>query len=133
MSVRAIAASGEQVLNTDTYVSSNIAAATQIYLPAVNAGAGGTVSVDAAIRVESTGGPVQVLTKSGRLVGTVPAKGQGTFVAALGAATGDADTWNYELNAQTPSAFVAPGAGYLQADSVAIVACLVKHGLMKAE
>ena len=134
MSVRAVAASGEKVINTDTYVSSNLGSPTQVYLPKINDGSAGSVAVDAAIRFETTAGsPLELLTQSGRLIGTVPPRSQGTAVARTGTVQGEPDGWNFDVDLQTPSTFLAPGAAYAQADSVAIVACLVKHGLMKAE
>jgi hypothetical protein len=56
MSVRAVAVDGEVVVNTDTYVSSNLGFGVAITLPKVNDGTGATVAVGKHIRVETLGG-----------------------------------------------------------------------------
>ncbi len=67
MSTRAIAATKEQIANTETYVSSALTIDTQVYLPKINDGSGSTVSVGTAIRVQSAStGQIEVLTLGGR-------------------------------------------------------------------
>jgi hypothetical protein len=133
MAVRALAADGEQVTNTETRVSSALAFSVRAFLPAINAGAGATVAVDNAIRFETTAaGTIEILTSDGRRVGTVPSRTQALVVARTGAAQSEADGWNFVLQPQTPSAFTAvttPTAG----EVTAIRDCLVNNGLMKAE
>jgi hypothetical protein len=134
MAVRAIAATGEQILNTETYVSSALGSNVQVYLPSINAGAGATVAVDTEIRIETTGaGAVELLSASGARVGIVPGRSQATVVARAGAAQSEADSWNFTLGAQTPAAFQSIGAAFAQAEIVALRDCLVNAGLMKAE
>lgn len=134
MSTRAVAAATENAANTDSYVSSNLAFASTVYLPKINDGTGSSVAVAKHIRVESTSGaPITVLTNSGRLVCVVPGRRSAIVVAKTGTVQGEPDAWESYVQTASPAAFVAPGAAYAQADSVAIVACLVKAGLMKAE
>ena len=138
MAVRALAGDGEKILNTETYVSSALGFNVQAFLPVVNAGAGGTASVDDEIRVETTaGGSVELLTAKGRRVGIVPSRSQAVVVARTGVAQTEDDDWNFDLRAQTPKAVVAAaGATYTAAEQGllnAIRTCLIDNGLMKAE
>ena len=134
MSTRALAADKEQIVSTDTYVSSALAFGVQAFLPKINDGTGGTVAVDAAIRVETTGAaPVELLTQSGRRVGTIPGRSQGYVVARTGTVQSEPDDWNFFVRPQSPSALQTISAAYSQAEVQGLRACLVAHGLMKAE
>jgi hypothetical protein len=151
MAVRALAANGEQIVNTETYVSSALAFDVQAFLPNINDGTGGSVAVDAEIRVETTaGGSVELLTKSGRRAGLLPSRSQGVLVARAGTIQAEPDSWNFELRPQTPVAVAtaAPAGGtgvaaggYDTAGNrdimIALVnamrTCLIDNGLMKAE
>lgn len=134
MTVRAQAASSETAVNTDSLVTNALGQSSQITLPAINAGAGATVSVGKHMRISNTGGGVvDVLTATGRILTQVPAGQSVAVVAVAGVVQGGPDIWQVMPLASNPNTFLAPGAGYVQADSVAIVACLVAHGLMKAE
>lgn len=138
MSTRAIAADKEQIVSTDTYVSSALAFSVQAYLPKINDGTGGTVAVDAEIRVESTGpGAIDLYTPLGRRVGIVPPRSQVVVIARTGQVQGEPDGWNLEDRPQTPVAVVAAaGATYTAAEQGLINAmrtCLIDNGLMKAE
>lgn len=151
MAVRALAADKEQILNTETYVSSALAFNVSAYLPEINAGGGATVAVDAEIRVESTGaGSIDLLTRDGRRVGTVGPRSQAVIVARSGTAQSEADSWNFELRPQSPVAVAAaaPAGGVGAAAGgwdtaanrdIAIATinamrtCLIDAGLMKAE
>jgi len=128
MTTRALAAQGEQVINTDTYVSSALAFSVQAYLPKINDGSGGSVAVDAEIRVEVTSAaPVELLTQNGRRVGVVPGRSQAVVVARTGTVQAEPDDWNFQLRIQSPAAFdAAPDVATLQQ-------VLIDHGLMKAE
>lgn len=95
---RALAATGEQITNTENYVSSALAFPVQAYLPAVNAGASGTVAVGDTIEVESTaGGSIELLTIDGRRVGVVPPRRAAKVVARTGEAQSETDDWTFEL------------------------------------
>lgn len=108
MAVRAIAADKEQIVNTETYVSSALAFKVQTYLPNINDGSAGSVAVDTAIRVETTAaGSVELLTKDGRRVGIVAPRSQVVVVARTGTVQAESDGWNIEYLPQTPAAFVA--------------------------
>ncbi|HTF40877.1 MAG TPA: hypothetical protein VK754_09825 [Propionibacteriaceae bacterium] len=138
MSTRALAASGEQIVSTDTYVSSALNATVQAHLPKINDGTGGTVAVDAEIRVESTGpGSIELLTSLGRRVGHVGPRSQAVVIARTGQVQADPDAWNIENRPQTPVAVVAAAGGtYTAAEQGLINAmrtCLIDNGLMKAE
>lgn len=134
MTTRALAGNLETILNTDTYVSSALAFPVTAVLPQINAGAGATVAVDTAIRVEVTGGsPVELVTFGGRRVGVVPGRREAILVAKAGVVQSEPDLWHFELLANTPSAFGAIGGAYSQAEVTALRTCLVAHGLMKAE
>ena len=138
MAVRALAGNGEQILSTETYVSSALGFNVQAYLPKINNGAGGTVSVDDEIRVETTaGGSIELLTAGGRKVGVVGPRDQAVVVARTGTFQAEADGWNFEERPQTPVAVVAAGgATYTAAEQGllnAIRTCLIDNGLMKAE
>jgi len=128
MTTRALAAQGEQVINTDTYVSSALAFSVQAYLPKINDGSGGSVAVDAEIRVEVTSAaPVELLAQNGRRVGVVPGRSQAVVVARTGTVQAEPDDWNFQLRIQSPAAFdAAPDVATLQQ-------VLIDHGLMKAE
>lgn len=134
MAVRVIAADKEQILNTETLATSALAFKVQVYLPNINDGTGASVAVDTSIRVQSLGAAsVEVLTKDGRRAWIVPPRAQGVFTSRTGTVQGEPDGWNYEIFPHTPAAFVAPSAAYVQAEAVAVAACLIKAGLMKAE
>lgn len=134
MSTRALAAASENAANTDTYVSSNLAFASTVYLPKINDGTGSSVAVAKHIRVESTSGaPINVLTNSGRLVLTVPGRRSAVVVAKAGTVQGEPDTWESFQQTTAPAAFGAIGAAYSQAEVTALRTCLVNAGLMKAE
>lgn len=134
MATRAIAATGEKIVNNETYVSSALAATVQAYLPAINDGSAGTVAVDTAIRVETTGaGAVILVDSTGHSVGVVPARSQAVVVARSGAAQSEADSWVFRVQPQTPAAFQTISASPTQAEVTAIRDCLVKAGFMKAE
>ncbi len=138
MSVRAIAADKEQIVSTDTYVSSALAFSVQAFLPSINAGAGGTVSVDDEIRVETTaGGSVELLTVEGRRVGIVGPRSQAVVVARTGIAQAESQDWNFVSIPQTPKAVAtAAGGTYTATEQTllnAIRTCLIDNGLMKAE
>jgi hypothetical protein len=151
VSTRALAATGEQIVAADTYVSSALAQPVQAFLPPVNDGSGTSVAVDAEIRVETTaGGPVELLTAGGRRVGIVPPRSQALVVARSGLVQAEADSWNFELHTQTPAAFnaAAPAGGTgatagaydTAANRNALIdlvnamrTALINAGLMKAE
>lgn len=134
MTTRALAANLEQIVSTDTYVSSALAFPVQAVLPVINAGAGGTVALDAEIRVEVTGAaPVELITSGGRRVGVVPGRREALVVAKAGVAQSEPDLWHFELLGNTPSAFQAIGGAFSQAELTAVRDCLVNQGLMKAE
>jgi hypothetical protein len=134
MSTRALAADNEQVVAADTYVSSNLAFAVKAVLPAINAGAGGTVAVDKMIRVESLGAaPIELVTVFGRRVGVVPSRSQAVVAAIRGAAQSEPDEWAFFLIHNTPSAFQTISPSPTQAEVTALRDCLVNQGLMKAE
>lgn len=134
MATRALAVNGEQITNTETYVSSALAFSVQAFLPKIDAGAGGTVAVDTDIRIEVTGAaPVELLTQSGRRVGVVPGRSQAIVVARTGTAQGEPDDWNFFIRPNSPNAFQAIGGAFNQAEVTALRTCLVDHGLMKAE
>lgn len=134
MTTRALAANLETVVNTDTYVSSALAFPVQTVLPKIDAGAGATVAVDTAIRVEVTGGsPVELLTFTGRRVGVVPGRREAIVVAKAGTVQGEPDFWHFDLIANSPSALQTISAAYAQAEVTGLRTCLIAHGLMKAE
>jgi hypothetical protein len=138
VSTRAIAADGEQIVSTDTYVSSALNQSVRAFLPLVNDGTGGTVGVDAEIRVETTaGGSIELVTPLGRRVGFVPPRSQAILVARAGQQQGEPDSWNMDVSVQTPVAFVAAAGGtYTAAEQGllnAIRTALIDNGLMKAE
>jgi hypothetical protein len=151
MATRAIAATGEVVVNTETYVSSALGVNVQVTLPVINAGAGATVAVDAEIRFETTGaGSIEILTNDGRRVGIVPGYSQAIVVAQAGTVQVVDDTWAFFRSFNSPGAFVidapaggtgATGGAYDTAghrDSMiacvnAMKAILIDNGLMKAE
>lgn len=134
MSTRALAADGEAIVSTDTYVSSALGFQVRAFLPKINDGTAGTVAVDTEIRVEATGAaPVVVLTNRGALAGVVPGRSQGVFIARAGQVQGEADSWLWVTPINTPSAFQAVGATYAQAEIQGLRQCLIDHGLMKAE
>jgi hypothetical protein len=134
MSVRAQAAVKETALAADTLVTNALGLESVLILPKINDGSGITVAVGKHYRVQNTaGGVVDVWTNGGRMVAQVPARKSYVLVAKSGTVQGEPDSWTAtELN-NVPSVFLAPAGAYAQADSVAIVACLVAHGLMKAE
>lgn len=136
MATRAIAASGEAVANTETYVSSALAFPVQVSLPQINAGAGSTVAVDAEIRIEATGaGPIEVLDFYGRRVGIVPGRSQAVVIARAGAAQSETDSWNFELQSQTPVSVVAVASDLATAITLvnALRTMAIDRGFMKAE
>lgn len=134
MSVRAQAAAKEVALNTDTLVTNALGMETVLVLPKVNDGSGATVAVGKTLRVQNTaGGQVDVWDNRGKLVASVPARKSYVFVAKSGLVQVEPDNWYAFETPNVPSTFLAPAGAYTQADSVAIVACLVAHGLMKAE
>lgn len=151
MSVRAVAVDGEVVVNTDTYVSSNLAFGVVITLPKVNDGSGATVAVGKHVRVEALGGsPIKVLTNNGRAVLTVPGRRSVIFVAKSGTVQSEPDQWESFVQPQTPAAFLAaaPAGGVGAAAGaydtaanrdlmIALVnamrTVLVNAGMMKAE
>lgn len=95
---RALAATGEQITNSETYVSSALAFPVQAYLPAVNAGAAATVPVGRRIEVQSTaGGTIELLTEKGKRVGVVPARSIAFVVARSGAAQSEDSSWHFDL------------------------------------
>lgn len=112
MAVRALAADGELVLNTETRVSSALAFGVKCFLPKINDGTSGSVAVDAEIRFETTAGaPIEIVTLGGRRVGIVPSRSQAVVVARTGTVQAEVDDWNFELQPQTPVAFVAAAGG----------------------
>jgi hypothetical protein len=134
MSVRAIAVDGEVVVNTDTYVSSNLAFGVSVSLPKVNDGTGASVAVGKHLRVESlSASPIKVLTNGGRGVVTVPGRKSAILVAKSGTVQNEPDSWETFVQPQAPAAFGAIGAAYSQAEVTALRTCLVNAGLMKAE
>lgn len=151
MATRAIAASGEKIVNTETYVSSALSLPVQVFLPKINDGSSGSVAVDTEIRIETTaGGSVELLTLDGRRVGMVDGRTQAVVVAQSGTAQGEADRWHLRIAPQTPVAFGAQlattaatnsspyGFSQAQADGLiarvnAMLTCLIDNGLMKAE
>lgn len=151
MSVRAIAADNELVVNTDTYVSSNLAFAAVISLPKINDGSGATVAVGKHLRVESLGAaPIKVLTNGGRRILTVPGRRSVIFVAKTGTVQSEPDAWEAFLQAQPPATFnaAAPAGGVgaaagaydtaVNRDAMitlvnAMRTVLINAGLMKAE
>lgn len=151
MATRAIAATGEVVVNTETYVSSALAFDVQLTLPAINAGAGATVAVDTVIRLETTAaGKIEVLTATGRRVGILPGRSQAVLVARTGAVQVEPDDWNFMVLPQTQVAVAtaSPAGGTGAAaggwdtagnrDTAitlinAMRTCLINNGFMKAE
>lgn len=136
MATRAIAASGEVIANTETYVSSALAFPVQVTLPAINAGAGATVAVDFETRIETTGaGSVEVLTADGRRAGIVPGRSQAILVAKTGEAQSETDEWNFRLLPQTPAAVVTVASDLATAITLvnALRVMAIDNGLMKAE
>lgn len=136
MATRAIAATGEVVVNTETYVSSALAVDVQVALPAVNAGAGATVAVDAEIRFETTGaGKIEILTDKGRRVGVVPPRSQAVVVARTGTAQSEDSDWNFRLLHQTPCAHVVAGSDATTTQTLAnaLRVMAIDLGFMKAE
>lgn len=151
MSVRAIAVDGEVVVNTDTYVSSNLASGVTVYLPKINDGSGSSVAVAKHLRVESlSGASIKVLTSSGRTVCTVPSRRSVILVAKTGTVQSEPDAWESFVQVQTPATFAvaAPAGGVGAAAgaydtavnrdlhialSNAMRTILINAGLMKAE
>ena len=105
MSTQALTADAS-VLAAVTYVSSSQNFITSINLPEVLDGSGVTVAVDHTKRIEATGtGAIKVLDSYGRLIGTVPAKGQAVVVAqAASGATNGKDQWSFSVLVQTSNA-----------------------------
>lgn len=149
MATRAIAATGEKVVNNETYVSWNGATNVQVYLPNINDGSGSTVAVDTEIRFETTGaGMIEVLTLAGVRVGYVPGRAQAVAIAQSGTVQSESDRWHFSEMRQTPVALAAQitqtaTASYtateqamlnaLKASLNAALTCLIDNGLMKAE
>lgn len=151
MTTRALAADGEAIVNTDTYVSSAQAFPIKAFLPKINDGSGGSVSVDTEIRVETTaGGYIELVDSGGHRVALLQKRSQGVLVAQSGTVQGEPDRWAFQEKVQTPVAFLAAApaggtgaaaGGYDTAGNrdlmIALVnamrVCLVDAGLMKAE
>lgn len=95
---RALAATGEQITNTETYVSSALTVNVQAFLPVVNAGATTTVPVGRRIEVESTGAcSIELLTEKGKRIGIVPRYSRAVCIARSGLAQSEDSDWNFEL------------------------------------
>lgn len=108
MSTRAIAADGEVVVNTDSYVSSNLAFGVTVAFPKINDGTGATVAVGKTIRVEALGAaPIKVLGNTGRLIQSVPGRRSVVFVAKAGTVESEVDSWQTFSQTAVPTAFVA--------------------------
>ena len=140
MAVRAIACNNEVVLNTESYVSSNLPTTVRVYLPTINAGAGGTVAVGKEIRIESLGtGSIEVVTLGGSRVGYVPSRTKAVVVAQAGQAQSEPDTWAFHALWTPPATFIADPTGGGTVDSQSrtaingILAVLKNAGLVKAE
>lgn len=94
---RALAADGEQITNTENFVSSALTFPVKAFLPAVNAGATTTVAVGDRIEVQSTGSSIELVTIDGRRVGIVPPRRAAVVVARTGEAQSEDDDWTFTL------------------------------------
>ena len=134
MSVRALAANGETVASTDSYVSSNLGFHARAFLPKINDGTGGTVAVGKEIRFDALGtASIEIVTLNGTRVGVVPSRTSACVVARAGQVQGERDTWVMEPVRSTLATFQTISASPTQAEVTALRDCLVKAGLMKAE
>lgn len=111
MSTRALAADGEQVEDSDTYISSALGFGVQAVLPVIDDGAGETVAVDTEMRFEATAaGYIEILDSNGHRVGIVTSRTQAVVVAQTGdAQTGAAQSWAFQVVLQTPAVTVGDG------------------------
>lgn len=136
MATRAIAADGEVVVNNETFVSSALAFPVRCFLPAINAGSGGTASVADEIRFQSTGNSIEICTNDGRRVGIVEPRTSAVVVAKTGLAQSADDVWAFDVLPQTPAAKVTGDPTNLASVTAgvdALAAVLINAGLMKAE
>ena len=146
MSTRALAATGELVEDSDTYISSNKTFGIKAILPVVDEGSGTTVSVGDEMRFETTAsGFIEIVDSDGHRVGIVPGRSRATVVALTGnAQTGDPpQAWSFKLLNSPPAATIIDvstkdsGSGGDDATFVtainAIIAVLDGAGLTKTE
>lgn len=85
--LRAIAATGETIVNTELTVTSALAGDVDTFLPAIGSGAGATVAAGYQVIVNSTStGRVRLLSAKGELIAVVGA-GQSNVLIAHGDAT----------------------------------------------
>ena len=111
MSTLALAADGEVVEDSDTYVSSALTFPVQAILPVIDDGAGDTVAIDTEMRFETTAaGSIEILNSDKRRVGIVPGRSQAIVVARTGVDQNDSpQAWSFQILPQTPAATVVDG------------------------
>ena len=119
MSTLALAADGEVVEDSDTYVSSALTFPVQVVLPVIDDGAGTTVAVDTEIRFEATAsGSIEILNSDKRRVGIVSGRSQAVVVAQTGVDQADSpQAWAFQVMLQTPTATVADGPADADVDA----------------
>ncbi len=140
MSVKALSADGEVVINTDTYVSSALAFGVQVTLPEIDDGAGGTAPLDNDIRFETSGtGYIEIIDSENKRVGIVPGRSQAVVVSRAGTAQGEAQSWNFTSQPQALALLISDPTGGATVDAEArtdinsILNLLEDFGFMRAE